>query len=208
MHYLKAHSLSLIFSETVSSRDVRISVHLAGRPDSSPLSRIFIIPVNDILHGKTGTGRTDEIAAAAADTSASVRFPYRIRKSLCGKISGEGHFSLFSVTWSGITSRSPAVFSAEVFLKFLCLQICQDRISVHFQIEIIIFRTVRSHTDTESSVAGLLTSHQHKTGVFPEALIIKIFRSVGEINRVSPSSGHEDHSSQKDQRRFFPARRH
>jgi hypothetical protein len=75
VHDLKPHPLSLVFAVTVSSGHVREAVHLAGSPYPSPLSHIAVVPVKDILHGKTGTGGTDEITAAAADTPVPILFP-------------------------------------------------------------------------------------------------------------------------------------
>src|SRR5699024_937728 len=82
MEHLEPHTLSLIFAEADAPGNVAVSVYLAGSPDSPPFSCIFIIPVEDILHGKAGAGRTDKVAPSAADTSAAVFFPYFMRSNI------------------------------------------------------------------------------------------------------------------------------
>ena len=84
--YLKAHSFTLALTEAVSSCNVRISIHLTGIPYAAPLSCLWIIFIKNILHSKTGTCRTDKIAATTANTAAAIFLPHRILMNYIWKI--------------------------------------------------------------------------------------------------------------------------
>ena len=92
MHDLKAETVSLAFPEGKPARHVRVAVYLAGSPDSATLSVFFVVPVKDILHGETGTSRTDEVAASASDAAVAVFLPDFIGKTFVRELFRKGYF--------------------------------------------------------------------------------------------------------------------
>ena len=91
MHYLKAHTRAFIISEIMAAGNVGVTVHLAGSPDSAALSCLFVILIEDILHGEAGAGRTGKIATSAGDASTAVVLPDGVVYNILWQIGGKGN---------------------------------------------------------------------------------------------------------------------
>ena len=112
MHDLEAHPLTLFFPETAASGNVRKAVYLAGSPDSAAFAHFSVVLIVNVLHGKTGAGGTDKIAAAAADAAVSVFLPERTGKAADRKIGRQSDF--FSFLCRGIGNH----------MKLFCIPLC------------------------------------------------------------------------------------
>ena len=91
MHYLKAHPGPLVIPEIMAAGNIGVTVHLAGSPDSAALSCLFVILIEDILHGETGAGGAGKIASAAGNAASAVCLPDRVFYNVLGKIVRQGN---------------------------------------------------------------------------------------------------------------------
>ena len=200
VHYLKPHPVALLLAETVAAGDIGVAVHLTGSPDSPAFSHIGIFPVGDILHGKAGTGGTDKIAASAADTAVSVRFPDGIGKRFCGQMTGQTDF--FFVGGDEVRSdcTGDGVCLGKVMQQCLRFAVDPHRFFRKLQIQIIGIGAVGFHADAESVVAGLAASHQDEGSPLAQPVIIEILGSVVQIDGIQPFQGMEITAAQEDQK--------
>ena len=53
-----------------------IAVHMAGSPHTAAFTDFAVFLVEDVLHGKAGTGWADKVTASAGNTAAVVFFPH------------------------------------------------------------------------------------------------------------------------------------
>ena len=75
MENFKTHPFALVLAKRDAACDIRIAVYPAGSSYAPAFPGLWIIFIENILHGKTGTGGTDKIAAAAADTPSRIFLP-------------------------------------------------------------------------------------------------------------------------------------
>ena len=178
MQHFETHPLSLVFAEAHPTCNIRVAVYLARGPDTAAFSGIFVVPIEDILHGKTGAGRTDKITAPAANTAPRIFFPKLMLSNIFGKIFRRAYL-LF------IDSDKP--FWKRFFGSFrgfgggFQILVIEFKIqSICFWVSVCIIRIclISSHTYAEAGVERVRASHENKLCIFPDGLVIIIRKSI------------------------------
>lgn len=90
VEYFKPHPLPVFLPIASAAGYIGKAVRHARGVDAPPFSDPAVVRIEDVLHGKAGTGGTDEIAAAAVDTATVILFPHFRSGHTGKKIAGEG----------------------------------------------------------------------------------------------------------------------